>query len=109
MRESLRPFVQKCPARCGADVLAYHPSKTKPSQVNWPKPEYLETEPTSGGIWTATALPASNQDLHIIQRGHRLTAVKLTPGQLVGAKRNNVELYEPHSNYCANGGRKPRK
>lgn len=108
MKESLKPFVEKCPALCGAKVIAYHPSKTKDTQVNWPKPQYLETEPTEGGTWTATALPASNEKLHIIARGHRLTAVKLTPGQLAGAKRNGVDLHEPHSNYCANGGRKPR-
>lgn len=108
MRESLKPFTGKCPARCGATVLIYNPSKTKPSQVNWPKAVILETEATEGGTWTATALPASNEELHVIAKGHRLAAVKLTPGQLVGAKRNNVALYEPHSNYCANGGRKPR-
>lgn len=108
MRESLKPFTGKCPALCGAEVLLYHPSKTKPEQANWPKVVILETEPTEGGTWTATAVPASNGKLHVIANGHRLTAVKLTAGQIVGAKRNNVALYEPHSNYCANGGRKPR-
>ena len=108
MRNSLKPFVEKCPAKCGADVLVYHPSKTKVSQVNWPKEQVLECEPTEGGTWTATALPASDEKLHVISRGHRLSAVKLTPGQIQGAKRNGVPLHEPHSNYCANGGRKPR-
>lgn len=108
MRESLKPFVEKCPALCGADVIVYHPSKTSVSQANWPKVQVLECEPTPGGTWTATAVPASDERLHVISRGHRLAAVKLTPGQLAGAKRNNVALYEPHVNYCANGGRKPR-
>lgn len=108
MKESLRPFVEKCPALCGADVLAYHPSR-KSVTAKWGKAEILETEPTEGGTWTASALPSTNEDLHYIRRNHRLTAVKLTPGQLAGAKRNGVDLHEPHSNYCSNGGRKPRK
>lgn len=109
MKEALKAFVEKCPAGCRADVLVFHPSKPKPSTVNWPKPQVLETEPTTGGTWTASVVPASDERLHYIRGGHRLTAVKLTPGQLAGAQRNGVDLYEPHANYCANGGRKPRK
>ena len=108
MKDSLKPFVEKCPALCGADVLVYHPSRRNLT-AKWPKAEILECEPTPGGTWTATPIPASDEKLHIIAGGHRLTAVKLTPGQLVGAKRNGVDLHEPHANYCANGGRKPRK
>lgn len=108
MKDALKPFVIKCPTGCRADVLGYYPSR-KTKTAKWAKPEILECEPTAGGTWTASVLPATDSELHHVRGGHRLTAVKLTPGQLAGARRNGVDLHEPHANYCANGGRKPRK
>lgn len=114
MKDSLKPFVEKCPTGCRADVLAYHPSKSKPTAANWPRVQYLETEPTTGGTWTATAVAVSpprkpELEVHYTRNGHRLHAVELPTGQLAGARRSGVDLHEPHANYCSNGGRKPRK
>lgn len=108
MNESLKPFVAKCPAKCGADVLLYYPSR-KSLTAKWAKPEVLEMEPTTGGTWSVVAARAFNGELHIIKSGHRMLATKLGPGQLQGAQRHGLDLHEPHSTYCANGGRKPRK
>lgn len=108
MNPTLRPFVGKCPALCGANVLLYYPSR-KSDTAKWAKPEVLEMEPTEGGTWSVVAARAYNGDLHIIKSGHRMIATKLSPGQVKGAKRHSLDLHEPHSNYCANGGRKPRK
>jgi hypothetical protein len=105
---TLRPHVGKCPAKCGADVLLYYPSR-KSLTAKWAKPEVLEIDPTEGGTWSVFAARAYDGDMHIIKAGHRLLATKLTSGQVAGAKRHGLPLHEPHSNYCGNGGRKPRK